>query len=71
MLRRERLGDRPWSLLSQSSGEFVAMTYLSLAPGSLERVHVTGGYLQLTARGSEQCRYDSENTFRFNANIAP
>ena len=43
VLRRELLGDRPWSLLGQSYGGFVAMTYLSLAPESLERVLVTGG----------------------------
>ena len=42
-MRRELLGDRPWSLLGQSYGGFVATTYLSLAPESLEQVLVTGG----------------------------
>lgn len=43
VVRRELLGDRPWSLLGQSYGGFVATTYLSLAPESLQRVLITGG----------------------------
>ena len=44
LLRRELVGDDGrWSLLGQSYGGFVAMTYLSLAPESLEKVLVAGG----------------------------
>jgi pimeloyl-ACP methyl ester carboxylesterase len=43
LVRRELLGDRPWSLLGQSYGGFVAMTYLSFAPQGLDKVLVTGG----------------------------
>ena len=42
-VRREVVGDEPWSVLGQSYGGFVATTYLSLAPESLVRVMVTGG----------------------------
>jgi pimeloyl-ACP methyl ester carboxylesterase len=43
VLRREVTGDRPWTVLGQSYGGFVAICYLSLAPESLSRVMVTGG----------------------------
>ena len=44
VLRRELVGEHGrWSLLGQSYGGFVAMTYLSLAPASLEKVMVAGG----------------------------
>jgi pimeloyl-ACP methyl ester carboxylesterase len=43
VLRREVAGDGPWSVLGQSYGGFVAVSYLSLAPESLARVMVTGG----------------------------
>jgi pimeloyl-ACP methyl ester carboxylesterase len=42
-LRHEVAGGRPWTILGQSYGGFVAATYLSLAPEGLERVLVTGG----------------------------
>ena len=44
LLRRRLLGpDGRWSVLGQSYGGFVATTYLSLAPGSLDRVLIAGG----------------------------
>ena len=43
VLRRDLAGDRPWTVLGQSYGGFVATCYLSLAPESLARVMVTGG----------------------------
>lgn len=43
VLRREVAGDQPWSVLGQSYGGFVSMTYLSLAPEALRQVLVTGG----------------------------
>jgi pimeloyl-ACP methyl ester carboxylesterase len=43
LLRAALAGDRPWTVLGQSYGGFVALTYLSLAPQGLERVLVAGG----------------------------
>jgi pimeloyl-ACP methyl ester carboxylesterase len=44
LVRRDLLGeDGRWSLLGQSYGGFVALTYLSLAPRALETVLVAGG----------------------------
>jgi pimeloyl-ACP methyl ester carboxylesterase len=43
LLRRRVAGGRPWTVLGQSYGGFVALTYLSLAPEGLERVLVAGG----------------------------
>ena len=42
-VRRELLGDDPWSVLGQSYGGFCAVTYLSFAPEGLREVLVTGG----------------------------
>jgi pimeloyl-ACP methyl ester carboxylesterase len=44
VLRRTLLGDDGrWSVLGQSYGGFVALTYLSLAPGGLDKVLIAGG----------------------------
>jgi pimeloyl-ACP methyl ester carboxylesterase len=44
LVRRELLGEGTrWSLLGQSYGGFVALSYLSLAPRSLDLVLVAGG----------------------------
>jgi pimeloyl-ACP methyl ester carboxylesterase len=43
LIRRELLGDKQWTLLGQSYGGFVAVTYLSLAPHGLRDVVITGG----------------------------
>ena len=40
---REALGTRTWSTLGQSFGGFVTLSYLTLAPDSLDRVFFTGG----------------------------
>jgi len=42
-LRRDLLGDVPWTALGQSFGGFCLWTYLSRAPHGLERAYVTGG----------------------------
>lgn len=46
---REALGIEKWSTLGQSYGGFCTLTYLSLAPQSLERCLVTGGLAALDA----------------------
>ena len=43
VLLREHLGHERWSLLGQSFGGFTSLTYLTLAPEGLDRVHITGG----------------------------
>ncbi len=52
LLRASLAGGRPWTVLGQSYGGFVALTYLSLAPQGLDRVLVTGGLPPLD-RGPE------------------
>lgn len=47
-IRRQLLGDRPWSILGQSYGGFCAMRYLSAAPEGLKEVLITGGIPSLT-----------------------
>jgi pimeloyl-ACP methyl ester carboxylesterase len=42
LIRQELEADR-WSLLGQSFGGFTSMTYLSIAPGGLAEVYITGG----------------------------
>ncbi|HEX7306746.1 alpha/beta fold hydrolase [Lentzea sp.] len=43
VLRNRVAGGRPWALLGQSYGGFVALTYLSVAPEALTAVYVSGG----------------------------
>ncbi len=53
LLRAALGGGRAWTVLGQSYGGFVAMTYLSLAPEGLDRVLVAGGLPPLD-RGAEE-----------------
>jgi pimeloyl-ACP methyl ester carboxylesterase len=43
LIRRELIGDRPWTVLGQSFGGFCTVSYLSLAPGGLTEALITGG----------------------------
>lgn len=56
LIRRELLGDQPWSLLGQSYGGFCATTYLSFAPQGLREVMITGGLPGLAATADEVYR---------------
>lgn len=49
-------GGRPWTVLGQSFGGFVALTYLSLAPHGLDRVLVAGGLPPLDRTAEEVYR---------------
>lgn len=42
-IRRELVGDQPWTVLGQSFGGFCTFTYLSFAPAGLHECFVTGG----------------------------
>lgn len=52
-IRRELLGDQPWSVLGQSYGGFCALTYLSFHPEGLREVLITGGAPPLEASADE------------------
>ena len=43
LIRRELLGDEPWSVLGQSYGGFCTATYLSIAPEGVREAFITGG----------------------------
>lgn len=43
LVRKALLGNKKWLLLGQSYGGFCSFTYLSMYPGSLEAVMLTGG----------------------------
>ena len=42
-IRRDLIGDEPWTVLGQSFGGFCVFTYLSFAPEGLRRAFTTGG----------------------------
>jgi pimeloyl-ACP methyl ester carboxylesterase len=69
-VRRELIGDRPWSILGQSYGGFCALNYLSQAPEGLEAVYITGGVPSITATADDvyrvtypKCRRKNEQYF--------
>lgn len=47
-IRKQLIGDKPWSILGQSYGGFCSMRYLSAAPEGLREVLITGGIPSLT-----------------------
>lgn len=47
-IRKQMIGDRPWTILGQSYGGFCSMRYLSASPEGLEAVLITGGIPSLT-----------------------
>jgi pimeloyl-ACP methyl ester carboxylesterase len=47
-IRRQLVGDRPWTILGQSYGGFCALRYLSAAPEGLEAALIAGGIPSLT-----------------------
>ena len=55
-IRRQLIGDRPWSILGQSYGGFCAMRYLSAAPEGLKEALITGGIPSLTASADDVYR---------------
>ncbi|MGW3469849.1 alpha/beta fold hydrolase [Saccharopolyspora sp. NPDC000995] len=66
MLRKQLIGDEPWSVLGQSFGGFCALTYLSLAPEGLRQVVITGGIPTLTGHAAEVYRTAYSRTLRRN-----
>jgi pimeloyl-ACP methyl ester carboxylesterase len=52
-IRRELIGDEPWSVLGQSYGGFCATTYLSFHPEGLREVLITGGVPSLEASADD------------------
>jgi len=45
---REKEEDRKWSLLGQSFGGFISLSYLSFYPEGLKEVFLTGGLAPVT-----------------------
>jgi len=57
LIRREILGDEPWSALGQSYGGFCAVTYLSLHPEGLREAFITGGLPPLAGTADDYYRH--------------
>lgn len=56
LIRRERFGDRPWTVLGQSFGGFCAVSYLSQASQGLAEVMIAGGLPGLDSHADEVYR---------------
>ena len=56
VIRRQLLGDEPWSVLGQSFGGFCTVTYLSFAPEGVREAFITGGLPGLTATADDVYR---------------
>ncbi len=56
-LIRAALGSGPWTVFGQSFGGFCALTYLSFAPGGMERALITGGLAPLTGPAERVYRH--------------
>ena len=56
LIRRQLIGDEPWSVLGQSFGGFCTTTYLSLAPEGMREALVTGGLPGLDATADDVYR---------------
>jgi pimeloyl-ACP methyl ester carboxylesterase len=55
-IRRELVGDEPWSILGQSFGGFCSLTYLSFFPEGLAGAVITGGLAPLDKSADEVYR---------------
>jgi pimeloyl-ACP methyl ester carboxylesterase len=55
-IRRQLIGDRPWTILGQSFGGFCALRYLSASPEGLDAALITGGIPPLTASADDVYR---------------
>jgi pimeloyl-ACP methyl ester carboxylesterase len=67
LIRRNLIGDEPWSVLGQSYGGFCAVTYLSYAPHGLREAFITGGLPGLEATTEEVYRRTYATCARKNA----
>jgi pimeloyl-ACP methyl ester carboxylesterase len=56
LIRRELIGDTPWTVLGQSFGGFCTVTYLSFAPHGIREAFITGGLPALTATADDVYR---------------
>ena len=56
LIRRQLIGDEPWSVLGQSFGGFCTTTYLSLAPEGIREAFLTGGLPGLGATADDVYR---------------
>ena len=56
-IRRELIGDQPWSVLGQSYGGFCVVHYLSVAPHGLREALLTGGLPPIHHHPDDVYRY--------------
>ena len=56
LIRRELIGEAPWSVLGQSFGGFCTVTYLSFAPHGVREALITGGLPGLSASADDVYR---------------
>jgi pimeloyl-ACP methyl ester carboxylesterase len=56
LIRRELIGDTPWTVLGQSFGGFCTVTYLSFAPHGIREAFITGGLPGLTTTADDVYR---------------
>jgi pimeloyl-ACP methyl ester carboxylesterase len=56
LIRRELIGDAPWSVLGQSFGGFCTVTYLSFAPHGIREAFITGGLPGLSVTADDVYR---------------
>ncbi len=57
LIRRELIGDVPWSVLGQSFGGMCTVTYLSFAPHGIREAFITGGLPGLTVTADDVYRH--------------
>ncbi|OLR93919.1 proline iminopeptidase [Actinokineospora bangkokensis] len=67
VLRARVAGGAKWTLLGQSYGGFLALTYLSLAPEALSAVLISGGVPPLGATADEVYRHTYAELLRKNS----
>ncbi|WP_422646998.1 alpha/beta fold hydrolase [Actinoalloteichus caeruleus] len=66
VLRRHLGGDESWSVLGQSFGGFVTLSYLSFAPEGLREAFVTGGLPPLAGTADDVYRLTYDRTVEQN-----
>ncbi len=67
LIRRELIGDVPWSVLGQSFGGMCTVTYLSFAPHGIREAFITGGLPGLTVTADDVYRHTYRTVIAKNA----
>jgi pimeloyl-ACP methyl ester carboxylesterase len=67
LIRRELIGDVPWSVLGQSFGGMCTVTYLSFAPHGVREAFITGGLPGLAVTADDVYRHTYRTAIAKNA----